>query len=165
MSLRNLPKSALTMNEREWLRDRAAALPGDAIIVHIGVDLGASLLCSRAGNPEAAIIGIDLDPGKFQGEQDEMMALVKADSATYYMDGEIHFLFVDGDHSEQAVTADIENYTPALVPGGIVAFHDYGWSHLRWCAGVKAAVDAWDWTGWKQVDAPDSIRAYERIGE
>jgi trans-aconitate methyltransferase len=165
MDLSNLPRSALTLAERVWLRDRAAELDPEAIIVHIGVGLGTSVLCSRAGNPEAAIIGIDLDPGKFAGYQDEMMALVKADSATYQMDGQINFLFIDGDHSEQAVTADIENYTPALVPGGVVAFHDYGWSHLRWCAGVKAAVDKRDWTGWREIPAPDSIKAYERTIE
>lgn len=162
IDLRALPATALTMAEREWLRDQAAALPADAVIVHIGVDRGASVLCSRAGNPEAAIIGIDLDLGKFEGHQDSMTALVEVDSRRYAMDGEVDFLFIDGDHEEEGVKADIENWLPSVQ--GVVAFHDYGWSHLRWCAGVKAAVDKWDWEGWEQVPAPDSIRAYRKAG-
>lgn len=164
MDLLRLPKSALTLKEREWLRDQAALLDEGAIVVHIGVDLGTSLLCSRAGNAEAAIIGIDLNPGKFQGEQDAMMALVEADSRQYTIEEAIDFLFIDGDHSEGTVATEIENYTPAILEGGIVAFHDYGWSHLRWCAGVKAAVDRADWSGWDILPAPDSIRAYRRKG-
>ena len=163
IDLSKLPATALTPDEREWLKDQAAALPEDALIVHIGVCRGASVMCSRAGNENAAIIGIDLKLHKFEGEQDAMTALVEVDSHSYRMDGLVDFLFIDGDHSEEGVTADIENWLPSVV--GVVAFHDYGWSHLRWCAGVKAAVDKFDWegAGYEQIDAPDSTRAYRRV--
>jgi len=91
-----------------------------------------------------------------------MMGLVEADSQDYEFDGPVDFLFVDGDHTEEGVTADNENWLPSVV--GAVAFHDYGHSHLRWCAGVKAAVDKVDWAaaGFEQIPAPDSTRAYRR---
>jgi len=38
----------------------------------------------------------------------------------------IDFLFIDGDHSTLGVLQDIEDYTPLVRPGGIVALHDVG---------------------------------------
>jgi predicted O-methyltransferase YrrM len=40
----------------------------------------------------------------------------------------LDFLFVDGDHSEEAVEADLAAWLPKLKPGGIVALHDIGWA-------------------------------------
>jgi hypothetical protein len=37
----------------------------------------------------------------------------------------ISALFVDGDHRYLGVKRDIELYAPKVVPGGIIAFHDY----------------------------------------
>lgn len=37
---------------------------------------------------------------------------------------DVDFLFIDGDHSEQGVTADFVNYRHLVRPGGIIAFHD-----------------------------------------
>jgi len=36
------------------------------------------------------------------------------------------FIFIDGDHSFDAVVKDFENYRDLLAPGGVMAFHDYG---------------------------------------
>lgn len=50
-------------------------------------------------------------------------------------------IFVDADHSYEAVRADIARWWPRVRDGGIMAFHDY--SDLPDCAypGVKRAVD------------------------
>lgn len=41
------------------------------------------------------------------------------------LDGEdVDFLFIDGDHSEEGVTADFVDYRHLVRPGGIIAFHD-----------------------------------------
>lgn len=45
-------------------------------------------------------------------------------------------LFIDGDHSYLGVKHDIDHYTTRVVPGGVVAFHDYTHSPE-----VKRAVD------------------------
>lgn len=44
-------------------------------------------------------------------------------------------LFIDGDHSFEGVKKDIEDFSPKVVEGGYIAFHDYG----RF--GVTQAVD------------------------
>ena len=36
----------------------------------------------------------------------------------------VDFLFIDGDHTEQGVTADWEDYRGFVRSGGLVAFHD-----------------------------------------
>lgn len=48
-------------------------------------------------------------------------------------------VFLDGDHREETVRAEIAAYRPLLRPGGILAGHDYG---NKKYGGVKAAVDA-----------------------
>jgi predicted O-methyltransferase YrrM len=48
----------------------------------------------------------------------------------------IDLLFIDGDHSYEAVRTDIEDWVKFVKSGGIVIFHDYG----NPC-GVKEAVD------------------------
>ena len=47
----------------------------------------------------------------------------------------IDFLFLDGDHSYEAVNKDWELYSPLLSIGSIVAFHDTGWAE-----GVKQVI-------------------------
>ena len=37
----------------------------------------------------------------------------------------IDLLFIDGDHSMEACERDFENYTPYLIPGGYLLFHDF----------------------------------------
>lgn len=36
----------------------------------------------------------------------------------------IDFLFIDGDHTQEAVAADFMNYKSFVHPGGLIAFHD-----------------------------------------
>lgn len=36
----------------------------------------------------------------------------------------VDFLFIDGDHSLEGVTADYRDYGPLVRPGGLIAFHD-----------------------------------------
>jgi 23S rRNA U2552 (ribose-2'-O)-methylase RlmE/FtsJ len=156
-----LPETAVVGPERTWLRDQAAALPKDAVIVHLGVALGASLMCSRAGNATADLVGIDLDISRLHPV--EGVILIEADSNSYQLETEPDFVFVDADHSKGAVLADILTWGPQVKAGGILAFHDYGNSHFRWCAGVKAAVDDWDWTGWEEIAGARSIKAFRKL--
>lgn len=65
---------------------------------------------------------------------------IKKYSTEAYQDcpNSIALLFIDGDHSYSAVKHDILHYTPRVVKGGIIAFHDYA---LPYCEGVTQAVD------------------------
>ena len=47
-------------------------------------------------------------------------------------DTRIRLLFVDGDHSYQGCKSDIINFAPFVVPGGVVAVHDYCNTSLGW---------------------------------
>ena len=158
-----LPATALSAHEAGWLAAQAAALQEDATIVHLGVASGASLMCSRAGNPTALVVGIDHDPLCMGLDIDAELFL--ADSRTFAWGAPVNFLFVDTDHTEGSTIAEIQNWHGRIVPGGVIAFHDYGNAHLHWCKGVKRAVDKWDWAGWTRIDAPDSIRAFRKNGD
>jgi hypothetical protein len=36
----------------------------------------------------------------------------------------LHLVFLDGDHSYEAVHAEVERFAPLIVEGGVLAFHD-----------------------------------------
>lgn len=158
--------SAVEPAEREWLRAQAAEwadLEHVAVIVHIGVAEGMSLACSRLGAPEAFLVGVDLDTSHCD-ESIGVDQLIQGNSHLVHQQWAepIHFLFVDGDHSKPAVLADMLSWLRHVAPGGVVAFHDYGNKGYAWCRGVSEAVDIWDWTGWQEIPAAGSIKAYRR---
>ncbi len=69
-------------------------------------------------------------------------ALVKrptVEAAELYPDGHFDFVFIDADHHEAAVRADIEAWRPKVHAGGWLMGHDYGG---RQFPGVAAAVHA-----------------------
>jgi predicted O-methyltransferase YrrM len=49
-------------------------------------------------------------------------------------------VFIDGDHSAAAVTADVQAARKVLADGGVLAVHDYGEDCC--CPGVRQALDA-----------------------
>lgn len=49
-------------------------------------------------------------------------------------------IWIDGDHSTEAVARDVRLALPLLAPGGVLACHDYGEDT---CPGVAQALDAW----------------------
>lgn len=67
------------------------------------------------------------------------------DAAKWWTDP-IDFLYVDADHSYQAVMADLEAWTPHVKPGGLIAGDDYGnvnfpgvrmaWNHFAFERGL-----------------------------
>ncbi len=63
-----------------------------------------------------------------------------SDEAHKVYEGEIAFLFIDGDHNYQGVANDLANWTPRVKVGGVVALHDM-W--LPSVTGVCQAVVEW----------------------
>ncbi len=69
-------------------------------------------------------------------------------AATEFEDASIDAVFIDGDHSEEAVRWDISAWLPKVKPGGIIAGHDFDQD------GVRNAV--------KSAFLPESIRIVGR---
>lgn len=81
----------------------------------------------------------------------------------------IDFLLIDGDHAEAMVQKDWDEWSPFVVPGGLVAFHDArlfegGWTEPGY--GPLRLVDRLFRSGktpnWKIVEEVDSIVIVER---
>lgn len=47
------------------------------------------------------------------------------EASKYYKDNSLDFVFIDGDHSYNAVKDDIKNWLPKLKRSGLIAGHDY----------------------------------------
>jgi cephalosporin hydroxylase len=43
----------------------------------------------------------------------------------------VDFLWIDGDHTYEGCKADYENYSPLVVPGGLIGIHDYNMPDVR----------------------------------
>jgi predicted O-methyltransferase YrrM len=76
----------------------------------------------------------------------------------------IDFLLIDGDHREQAVERDWQDWSPFVTPGGVVAFHDArlfpsGWTSPDY--GPVRFVDRFFRQGspapWTIIDEVDSL--------
>lgn len=65
--------------------------------------------------------------------------------------------FIDGAHDRQSVLNDAAMATKLLLPGGLLAFHDYGPGD----PGVIAAVDSLIASGAKMLDLTDTIAVIE----
>jgi hypothetical protein len=55
-------------------------------------------------------------------------------AATLFTNSSLDFVFIDANHSYEAVLSDLHAWWPKIRPGGLLAGHDYGWS------GVAKAV-------------------------
>jgi Methyltransferase domain len=63
---------------------------------------------------------------------------MSVDAATAFDDASFDWVYVDGDHTYDAVKSDLELYRPKVKPGGLICGDDYGSD--RW-PGVARAVD------------------------
>lgn len=165
----------LLVEEREWLKKAAEFVQRrteSPVIVNIGIFRYASMYCLRAGAPRAVIYGIDIKKPDVNPDKELRAKTLIEDSSTYWkeLDLEVDLLFIDGDHHYAGVKADIEGWTPKVVVGGIVAFHDYAPTsfHLQklpMLEGVRRAVSEWqEEAQWDRVKAPGSLVAYRRSG-
>ena len=124
----------------------------DAVFVNIGAGVGTSSLAMRAGCPQSIIYTVDIcTGGPLGGLENERNVFgptplklpnqILGDSSTIgktWENEEIDFIFIDGDHTEEGLTKDIEAWFPHMKNGGIMGYHDYG--HHFWPC-VKLIVD------------------------
>jgi len=127
----------------------------EGMCIEIGVYRGSSLAAlAIARKGMGKIIGVDdwsypdppnlhdraLDTLNFFGVTVELMSMTSEEAARI-VDGPFAFIHIDADHTLKAARQDIALWTPKLMSGGVIAFHDYGRS--RDDIQVKQAVDEW----------------------
>ncbi|MFI5208750.1 MAG: class I SAM-dependent methyltransferase, partial [Gemmatimonadales bacterium] len=77
----------------------------------------------------------------------------------------LDFLFVDGDHTWNAVSADFRDYAPLVHAGGIVAFHDIVADH-RTRFGRDTPSAAGDvWRFWAEIKRRYGAAATDLIAD
>ena len=70
-------------------------------------------------------------------ESVNLLDMPNTEAVNHLKDSSIRFLFIDGDHTEEGVTRDIELFFPHLCKGAIVVFDDY----FEGFSGLLQAVD------------------------
>ena len=119
------------------LPDYAKKVPKDGVIVEIGSRHGASMAIFGLTSDESVrVYCIDIEIVrelpiniKKYGLSGKV-AILPGDSADVSKRWKlpIDFLFIDGGHSYENEMSDSEKWTPFVKKGGIVAWHDYGYS-------------------------------------
>jgi MMP 1-O-methyltransferase len=141
----------LLPQEAEFLWSLARNCTGRGAIVEIGSWQGKStawLAAGSKGGAKATVYAVDphiLKPENAQifkenimrvGLDDLVEPLVMTSAkAAESFDKPVELLFVDGDHNYEAVKSDFELWSPKLLDGGTIAFHD------RNSPGVRRLID------------------------
>lgn len=164
----------LFVAELPALKQLALSLPHNPLVINIGAGSGTSGLAFLESRPDLRLITIDIQEenspfGCLYAERDvvrraglydtwgvrwwqihEDSSKVGREWATQDVYGSPNLVFVDGGHQEEECRADIEAWWPWVVPGGIMAVHDYAKErisptpdgpHWRAWPGVNLAVD------------------------
>jgi len=159
----------------EFYGKMAVEFASDAKFVELGVYKGRGILwlaCKlrELGKLDVQLVGID--DGVYYDSHGELMRNVAAvtdgwgerpaveirrmrgrDAAPSYPNGSLDCVFIDADHSADAVYQDIVTWLPKVKQGGVLAGHDY--AHVD-CPGVKVGVDRFFGQGRVTLD-PDTI--------
>jgi predicted O-methyltransferase YrrM len=105
-----------------------------------GKDGGSLFLFARCATQDAVLCSVDINFTKarmmahrFFGVSKQRIVCIPGDShssrvfeqvVSCFPDGQVDFLFIDGDHSYEGIKRDYQTYTPLVRDGGIIAFHD-----------------------------------------
>lgn len=135
-----LPWTLVSQNEKDALYELARSGPGEGEIVNIGYFLGGtSIIMARASKERGREKVHAFDVKQHEDREnllqangvEDWISLSIKDSRQAAIDWgkrsdtRIRLLLVDGDHSYEGCKQDILSWVPYLVPGGILAVHDY----------------------------------------
>lgn len=125
-------------HEGAFLHRLALSAPGHGAVVEIGSFHGRSTLCLASGirrRGQGRVVAID--PQKY-GAGDRLAPNLRRFGLDRFVEvrgetsvavaerfeGTARIVFVDGDHSSEAVAADVAAWRPHLEPGGFLVLHD-----------------------------------------
>lgn len=134
-------------------------LPPHPLVINIGAGAGTSGLAILETRPDVMLATFDIQDasspfGCLEAERDVIrragISNVVARHWQFHLDSKIggrewhtrgfakqifgrnpNMVFVDGDHSYEGCKGDIEAWMPYIIPGGIIAIHDYLKSGLQ----------------------------------
>ena len=80
---------------------------------------------------------------RLQSQGGELHRVSSVESATQFEDLSVDFVYIDGDHTHEGVTADIQAWWPKVRQGGILSGDDYtsGTTGKGFAFGVISAVE------------------------
>lgn len=173
-------KGMLKPGERQCLFDlarRFAHQYGHHVIVNIGVEYGASMVCLHQGCPDADLYGVDIDfkplAEDIKAELGPKTILIEQDSREYVPEViakhelRINLVFIDGMHYKSFVRNDA-CLSELVVKGGYIAFHDA----YRWDCTDQIQPEVYpaiqDWLAehpeqWEELPQAGTIRSFKRI--
>lgn len=149
----------------------AAALPAGATLHLVDAYEGNALLFGWQGSERATKRLMRRAVRDRGGEVEVVWHVARTGDVALGWSSPIDLLFIDADHTEAGARADWDGFSPHVVPGGVVAFHDARAGHPGGgdrLEGPTAVVDAL-FRGpdavdeWRIVDEVDSIVAVERL--
>ncbi|MEO0559362.1 MAG: class I SAM-dependent methyltransferase [Bacteroidota bacterium] len=136
-----IPEQVCAPPQPRFLHDLCARTPGDGEVVEIGTMSGKSTIAlafaqkTRSGRPIHTIDIVehpDLAANLNRTGVADWVVRHVARSSTVVKSwtAPIELLWIDADHTYRGLLTDLRRWTPHVVPGGIVAIHDYpGFEH------------------------------------
>lgn len=180
--------------ELPFLKELALMLPAEPLVINIGAGAGTSGLALMESRPDLRLITIDITKesspfGCLEAEETELRKAglwgdrnqqIHGDSKQVGKDMynilgpmQADMVFIDGEHSYEGASGDIEIWLQHLVPGGIIAVHDYRKDelpvnyadspHPKPWPGVDRAVDEMLLYHYKMIKRVDSLIAFWNI--
>lgn len=145
---------------------RLAEMAPDGPAIECGVFYGGSLVCwamAREGRGEIIANDIEIRPELTENLRRYGLKVVKLQATATEAAGlveRVAFCFIDADHRE-GILSDIQVWPFKIIPGGILAFHDYGtWKPWQ---RVTGAVDEWMAVArWECLGQVGSLVAFRR---
>lgn len=152
----------LTEPEGEYLAHVGAMLPQGAHCVEVGTFLGRSAAAFLSRAPHLDMLCIDTFDGRATSKANPLPPLLNMkrmeeevarvigrgaalpvmstslEAAKRLEDADLDYLFLDADHSYEAVLADLRAWWPKMKPGATLYGHDY---HESWPSVVEAVCD------------------------
>ena len=140
----------MSREELDFLYDLAAIAP-DGPACEVGCFDGSSLVCwatARVGRGPMKAIDIVGSWGMEKNIRHSGYPIETVIGKSWEVGAKLEpqaFAFIDADHTVTGIPRDIKAYPPNIMPGGIIAFHDYDKKESQRGKGyvVKATVEAW----------------------